>query len=104
MESTLNISANLKAVDTIKSEILYEVSRLYHYLSEYNDDDNLGDVTEAVATIIAMDYILARRVGISFSDIDKKILSFLNMAIDQNHELEIEFSDMSDLKRYIDVR
>ena len=77
MESTLNISANLRAVDTIKSEILSEVSNLYRSLSEYNDRAGSGEITECIATIISMDYILARRAGISFSDIDKKIEELL---------------------------
>ena len=66
MESTLNISANLRAVDTIKSEILSEVSNLYRSLSEYNDKAGSSEVAECIATIICMDYILARRAGISF--------------------------------------
>ena len=104
MEATLNISANLRAIDTIKSEVLAEMANLYKSLSEYNEDDSFEAVTESIATIIAMDYILARRVGISFRNIDEKISEFAAMAIDSNHELEVQFSDMSDLKNYINSR
>jgi len=104
MESTLNISANLRAVDTIKSEILSEVSNLYRSLSEYNDKAGSSEVTECIATIICMDYILARRAGISFSEVDRKISELLKMAVEGNHEIEVEFSDMSELKKYIGSR
>ncbi len=104
MEATLNISANLRAVDTIKSEVLAEVANLYKSLSEYNETDSFEEVTERIATIIAMDYILARRVGISFKDVDDKISGLTRMAVENNHELEVQFSDMSELKRYINSR
>ena len=104
MESTLNISANLRAVDTIKCEILSEVSNLYRSLSEYNEAADSAEVNECIATIISMDYILARRAGISFSEVDKKITELLKMAVEGNHEIEVEFSDMSELKKYLSSR
>ncbi len=104
MEKTLNISANLKAVDTIKSEVLFEIANLYRTLSEYGDVSNEKKVIESISTIISTGYILARRLGLSFSDVDDKITEFLDMAVAEDHEFELQFSDMSELKHYIGSR
>ncbi len=100
----MNISANLKAIDTIKSEILSEVANLYRALSEYDEMSGGDAVTSSIATIIAMDYILARRLGLGFGSIDYKITELLEMAVENGHELETAFSDMSELRKYIKSR
>ena len=89
----MNISTNLKAIETIKGEILSEMAKLYKTLADYDEIGEYESVTNEIATIIAMDYILARRLGVTFSSIDSKI-----------SELELEFSDMSELNKYLKSR
>ena len=96
----MNISTNLKAIDMIKGEILSEIAHLYRTLADY---DEIGDY-ESVTNEIAMDYILARRLGIGYASIDKKISELLGIGEENGHELEIEFSDMSELKKYLKSR
>lgn len=104
MEQTLNLSTNLRAVDNIKSEILSEVARLYRVLSDYDNPDIYENLLQTVATIVAMDYILARRIGLDFDAVDRKIEELTAIAEQNNHELEIAFSDMSELRQYVRKR
>lgn len=101
MEQTLNLSTNLRAVDSIKSEILSEVAELYRSLSDYDAPELEERVINRISTIIAMNYILSRRMGLDFNAIDTKICELCNIAADGNHELELAFSDMSELSRYL---
>lgn len=100
----MNISTNIKAVDTIKSEILSEVAALYRALADYDEVGEYDSVQNSISTIIAMDYILARRLGLSFKSVDSKITELLTIAEEGGHELEVAFSDMSELKRYVKGR
>ncbi|MDY3972386.1 MAG: MazG-like family protein [Clostridia bacterium] len=100
----MNISTNLKAIDMIKGEILSEIANLYKTLADYDEIGEYESVTNEIATVIAMDYILARRLGVSFAGIDNKISELLTIGEENGHELEIEFSDMSELKRYLRSR
>ena len=100
----MNISTNIKAIDTIKSEILSEVAALYRALADYDGVGEYDNVASSISTIIAMDYILARRRGISFGAIDNKITELLTIAEENGHELEVTFSDMSELKKYVKGR
>jgi len=90
----MNISTNLKAIDMIKGEILSEIAHLYRTLADYDEIGDYESVTNEIATVIAMDYILARRLGIGYASIGEE----------NGHELEIEFSDMSELKKYLKSR
>lgn len=100
----MNISSNLKAIDMIKGEILSEIANLYKTLADYDEIGEYESVTNKIATVIAMDYILARRLGVSFSGIDSKISELLTIGEENGHELEIEFSDMSELRKYLKSR
>lgn len=100
----MGISNNMRAVDTIKSEILAEVAKLHRTLADCDEVGGYESVQDGIATIIAMDYILGKRLGIGFMSVDNKINELLTMAIDNNHELELEFSDMSELRKYISGR
>jgi hypothetical protein len=97
----MNISANLRAIDMIKGEILSEIAKLYKTLADYDEIGDYEGVTNEIATVIAMDYILARRLGVSFDTVDGKISKLLAIGEENGHELEIEFSDMSELKKYL---
>lgn len=100
----MNISSNLRAIDTIKGEILSEVAKLYKTLADYDEIGEYESVSNEIATIIAMDYILARRLGLTFTGIDKKISELLTIGEENGHELEVEFADMSDLKKFLGSR
>lgn len=100
----MNISTNLKAIDMIKSEILSEIATLYKTLADYDEIGDYDCVINEIATIIAMDYILARRLGVGFENVDKKITELLTIGEENGHELEIQFSDMSELKKYLKSR
>ena len=98
----MNIANNLKAIEEIKSDILAE--DLYRKLADYGELSDYGNVESSVATIIAMDYILARHLGIAHSTIDARICELLQMAEENSHPLEVEFYDMSELCKYIKKR
>ena len=103
-EKSFSVSKNLQAVDMIKAEILSEVSHLYQTMAYYDETESYDSVENSIATIIAMDYILARRLGLSFSAVDEKIRDLAEMAAENGHELEKSFGDMSELSRHIKKR
>ena len=100
----MNISGNLKAFDSIKAEILSEVANLYRLLADYDELADYGNVESSIATIVAMDYILAMHLGITCSTIDSRICELLKLAEENGHSLETDFGDMSELHKYIKKR
>lgn len=100
----MNIASNLRAIDEIKADILGEVSELYKKLADYDELSDYGAIESSISSIIAMDYILARHLGISHSAVDGRICDLLSMAEENSHPLEAEFGDMSELLKYIRKR
>ncbi|MDD6762130.1 MAG: MazG-like family protein [Clostridiales bacterium] len=100
----MNISNNLKAIEEIKSDILSEVANLYRTLADYDELADYGPVESSISTIVAMDYILARHLGITFGTLDARVCELLSIAEENGHSLENEYNDMSELKKYIRQR
>ena len=100
----VNIAANIRAIDTVKSELLSEVAKLYKTLADYEDGPLYDEVADELAAINAMSYILARRLGMGERCVDDKMLILLTEAANNGHELEAEFSDMSELAAYVRSR
>ena len=46
----------------------------------------------------------AKRLGISFSEIDYKIKEKIRIGIDQNHSVESWYGDFSNLKKHMENR
>lgn len=100
----MNIANNLKAIEGIKSEILGEVANLYKTLADYDEIADYSNVENTISTIIAMDYILAKHLGITHSTIDSRICDLLAIAEERGHSLEIEYRDMSELCKHLKKR
>ena len=59
---------------------------------------------DTLANIIMITYLLAKRLGISFSEIDYKIKEKIRIGIDQNHSVESWYGDFSNLKKHMENR
>ncbi len=101
MDNNLHISANLKAVEELKAELLSAVAVLFRRLADFAEDE---DVLETGASAAALLYILMRRLGSDFSETDARITALCEEAAVGGHYLETEFRDMSELCGYIKSR
>jgi hypothetical protein len=100
----INISGNMKAVEWLKAELLSELSLLYQAMADSQESSSYAKVEDTISSIITMSYILARRLGMSYSSIDERIHALAMHASANGHDLETEFSDMSALARHIKRR
>lgn len=100
----MNISTNLKAIDSMKSAVLCEIARLYGELSDHDIEKDDRVIEESIASVIAMCYMLSRRLGFEYGDIDSAMSKILSQSIAGGHEAETEFGDMSVLGEYITAR
>lgn len=101
MDNNLHISANLKAVEELKAELLTAVAVLYRDLADFDEGDS---ALETGASAAALLYILMRRLGSDFFETDSRIAALAAEAAEGGHYLEKEFGDMSRLKEHIEGR
>ncbi len=102
MDNDLHISANLKAIEEIKAELLTAVAVLYRRLADFESEDD--EVLDTGASAVALGYILMRRLGSEFSATDERIAALAEEAQSGGHYLETEFGDMSRLEDHIKKR
>ncbi len=96
----LDIATNLKVVEWLKAELVESVGALLKSLLKTSSDAS----SDALATIIIVCYVLGRRVGISFQAIDMRIRHKINSSINDAHEIEQWYGDLSDLQKYLDKK
>ena len=98
-----DITKNMKLIEWMKNEILMSVSELFNILFKgvRSADEGLQDV---LANIIMITYLLAKRLGISFNEIDYKIKEKISLGIKEDHSIEKWYGDLTNLKNHIENR
>ncbi len=98
-----DITKNVKIIEWMKKEIIMSVGDLFDLIFKGVKplDEALQDT---LANIIMITYLLGKRLGISFKEIDYKIREKIKIGIDENHSVENWYGDFSNLKNHIDKR
>ena len=98
-----DVTKNVKIIDWMKKELILSVGDVFDLIFKGVKplDEALQDT---LANIIMITYLLAKRLGISFSEIDYKIKEKIRIGIDQNHSVESWYGDFSNLKKHMENR
>lgn len=94
----INIAKNLRVIEWLKAELVESVAALFKSLMRGGEDA----ISDALATIIITTYILGRRVGITFQHVDMKVQGKLRLSINEAHEVEKWYGDLSGLLKYLE--
>ena len=98
-----DVTKNVKIIEWMKKELILSVGDVFDLIFKGVKplDEALQDT---LANIIKITYLLAKRLGISFSEIDYKIKEKIRIGIDQNHSVESWYGDFSNLKKHMENR
>ena len=98
-----DVTKNVKIIEWMKKELILSVGDVFDLIFKGVKplDEALQDT---LANIIMITYLLAKRLGISFSEIDYKIKEKIRIGIDQNHTVESWYGDFSNLKKHMENR
>ena len=103
IEKSSDITKNVKIIEWIKNEILISISNLFNLLFKGVKPIDNG-LQNAIANIIMLSYLLGKRLGISFDEIDYTIKEKAKEGIKEEHSIETWFGDLSKLEEHIDNR
>ena len=98
-----DVTKNVKIIEWMKKELILSVGDVFDLIFKGVKplDEALQDT---LANIIMITYLLAKRLGISFSEIDYKIKEKIRIGIDQNHSVESWYGNFSNLKKHMENR
>jgi len=96
-----DVTRNVKIMEWMKTELLMSLGDLFNLILKGVKplDEALQDT---LANIIMMTYLLAKRLGISFTEIDYKVKEKIKLGISEDHSVERWYGDLSELKKHMD--
>lgn len=100
MNNEMDVAKRVKVIEWLKTEIVDHVSRLFKALW----DGSTARMTDSLSSLIVSSYILGRRLGISFRDLDNSILEKLSRHRQEGHQLEDSYQDISALEDHMRKR
>ncbi len=101
MHSSINIAGNAKMIEVLKAELICEAADVMRASISQNGREDLIDTLSAT---VLLSYILARRCGISFHELESDILEKTQAGIRDEHKLESSYKDLSLLKKHFESR
>jgi len=96
----MDVARRAKLIEWLKTEMLDETARLFRGLWEGRQ----ASIVDALAGLIVNSYLLARRLGIPYQELDGAVRDKLDEHKRQNHQLEEWYGDLSSLERHLDGR
>lgn len=92
----VDITKNIRVIEWLKVELVASIGTLLKAILKGSEELLLDSLANTVIVV----YILGKRLGLNFAQLDIKIESKLKNNIDENHEVEKWYGDLSALLRY----
>ncbi|NLY54479.1 MAG: hypothetical protein GX060_07695 [Firmicutes bacterium] len=99
-EQDFDLARNIKAIEWLKTEIVINAGQVCRTLLSGKNEL----VLRALADIMLSCYLLARRLGFSYSRLENEVQRRTQEARGTNHELEQWYSDLSNLAEHLEAR
>ncbi len=90
----------MRLIEGLKADLISTIGVLYKAMAENSE----LAIKEALAKLIIYSYILGKRLGISFVDMDQTVEHKLEDYSKNNDALENRFGDFSKLKRFLEQK
>lgn len=100
MPKDMDVAKRAKVIEWLKTEVIDQVSRLFKSLWE-GSTLRVGD---SLASLLMSSYILGRRLGISYRELDELLLEKLKKHRQEGHQLEDWYQDISALEEHMRKR
>lgn len=101
-ERELDITRNIRLIEWLKSELITDIASLFRALVNGFKEEVHDTVSETLANLILISYLLGRRLGTTYSAIEMKIENKLRLGIIEQHDVEKFYGDLSELSKHLD--
>ncbi len=97
MGNNLDISRNLRIVETLKSELLEDISTLYRHLADPILEDTREIAADTLSDMIVIGYLLGKRLGVEYAMMERHISKKIRLGLIHDNEIEKYYGDLSEL-------
>ncbi|MBC8590384.1 MazG-like family protein [Lachnospiraceae bacterium NSJ-29] len=99
----IDIIKNMKTIEWLKAELLTNMAYLHKTLVN-NEDNTKENLEDAISNVILQTYILGKRLGLEFEDIDSALKENIKLNLIEEHKIEKWYGDLSKLLDYLSSR
>jgi hypothetical protein len=99
----IDIVKNMKTVEWLKSELLTDIAYLHRIFVD-SEEYSKENIEDTISNIIMGSYVLGKRLGISFKDMDSTLKENIKLNLIEEHKIERWYGDLSQLLEHIDIR
>ena len=101
MDRELDITGNIRKIETLKSKLLGDVAGLYQVLAEPTADVLNDRIADLLSDAVLTSYLLARRLGLSYQAIDARLGNKIRAGMLESREEGWEPADLAELSRQL---
>ncbi len=95
-KNNVDVIKNFRTIEWLKSEILTSIASLYEILAT-GEENTKEDMEDLLSNIILLSYLLGRRLGLDYEDINLNLKNKIKLNIVQDHQIEKWYGDLSQL-------
>lgn len=99
----LNVMANIRIIESLKAQLLCVIGNLFTLLTKGSNVAQ-NAIIDSISGAIIILYVLAEKLGYSFSEVDSTIKDKLQLGIKAEDEVEKQGKSLTKLKEYINNR
>ena len=99
MHQSMNVASNAKMIEVLKAEFIGEAADVMRVSLSPNGRTALVDTLSGT---ILLAYLLARRCGISFFELEADTMEKIAAGIRDRHTLETSYGDLTLLKKHFE--
>lgn len=93
-----DIARNIRLLEWLQAELVGAVAGVLKAAVKGGQEA----VLDALAGVIMTTYLLARRLGLSYTRVDLRLVEKLRASLAEGHEVEQWYGDLSALLRYLE--
>lgn len=97
----IDITGNIKMIERLKSELLVDIANLFRILVNDVKEELHESISETLANIILICYLLGRRLGLSYNAIEMKMESKIRLGLLDSNNSEKYHGDLSELAKHL---
>ncbi len=95
-KNNVDVIKNFRTIEWLKSEILTSIASLYEILAT-GEENTKEDMEDLLSNIILLSYLLGRRLGLDYEDINLNLKNKIKLNIVKDHQIEKWYGDLSQL-------
>jgi hypothetical protein len=101
-ERELDITRNVRLIEWLKSELVTDIANLFRLLVNGMREEVLDAVSDTLANIILISYLLGKRLGINYNMIENKVHNKVRLGLVDNHDVERHYGDLTELSKHLE--